>query len=291
MIEALLLGRFGPCVSSMGAGFVSEVDMPGNLAYLSDFFMFAGCVAVVIVFALLAGLYFRLAGMKKTVRADTVSNLTEIAILFQAMRSVLHDQKTLARDFNKNVEQKAAMIREVLQDVVEAADKLAKAQVRLAQQIDRAEKRMAAIHRGLDIPAAPAGAIKSEETPLFQIIATPDESAPLSSLLEGWTAFDAPPDNTESEDICEAPREAPESPRDPERARAAFRALLNITEESETGNGRRKTEALRARVHEYYDAGMSVAQIAQELGVGKGEVRLMLTLREKRPKPEDGDAG
>jgi len=273
---------FGHCAP----GFVLEVEMPGSLAYLSDFFMFAGGVAVVIVFALLAGLYLRLAGVKKTVRTDTISNLTEIAILFQAMRSVLHDQKTLARDFNKNVEQKAAMIREVLQDVVEAADKLARAQVRLAQQIDRAEKRMAAIDRGLDVPAAPSAAPKPDETPLFQIIAMPDESMPLTSLLEGWTAFDAPPDDTESEDTFETPREVPESPRDPDRARAAFRALLNMTEESETGNGRRKTEALRARVHEYYDAGMSVAQIAQELGVGKGEVRLMLTLREKRQKPE-----
>ena len=37
--------------------------------------------------------------------------------------------------------------------------------------------------------------------------------------------------------------------------------------------------ALHARVYDYNDASMSVAQIAQELGIGKGEVRLILSLR------------
>jgi predicted transcriptional regulator len=34
-------------------------------------------------------------------------------------------------------------------------------------------------------------------------------------------------------------------------------------------------------VYEYHDAGMSVGEIAQELGIGKGEVRLVISLRQK----------
>jgi len=267
--------------------------MASSLGYLSDVLIFAGCVALAIVFALLAGLYARSSNMKKSARSDTISNLTEIAIMFQAMRSVLHDQKTLARDFNKNVEQKASMIREVLQEVVEAADKLAKAQTRLAHQIDRAERRVAALERRLATPGAPASADedKTDGGPLFQIIAKPEDSVPIANLLDGWAAFDAPLEESEPEEALDVPVEVPETPRDPERARAAFRALLNMAGDSvEAGNGRRKTEALRARVHEYYDAGMSVAQIAQELGIGKGEVRLMLTLREKQERTNDSES-
>ncbi|MCX5756906.1 MAG: hypothetical protein NTU83_00055, partial [Candidatus Hydrogenedentes bacterium] len=202
-------------------------------------------------------------------------------------------QKTLARDFNKSVEQKAAMIRHVLEEVVVAADRLAKAQARLAQQLDRAEKRAASLDQHLATPNPDvAPPVDEEPEPMLQILAAPDESVPMTGLLEGWKTFDAPFDESASEDAFNVPQEVPQAPRDPERARAAFRALLNMTEDSsESGNGRRKTEALRARVHEYHDAGMSVAQIAQELGVGKGEVRLMLTLREKREKPRMKDEG
>ncbi|MCX5756914.1 MAG: hypothetical protein NTU83_00095, partial [Candidatus Hydrogenedentes bacterium] len=194
----------------------------GGLAYLSDFFMFAGCVAVAIVFALQMGLYARLAKAKKSGRSDTISNLTEIAIMFQAMRGVLHDQKTLARDFNKSVEQKAAMIRHVLEEVVVAADRLAKAQARLVQQLDRAEKRVVALEQRLAPPnAGVAPPMVEEPEPVLQILATPDESVPMTGLLDGWKPFDAPFDESASEDAFDVPQEVPEAPRDPERARAA----------------------------------------------------------------------
>src|SRR5690606_34052701 len=89
-----------------------------------------------------------------------------------------------------------------------------------------------------------------------------------------------------------------------DRARAAFRSLLDMQHEAPhavpeaprpgitpapapaghagEANGQRKLTPLQRRVHEYADAGMSVPQIARELGIGKGEVRLILSLREGR---------
>lgn len=258
------------------------------LAYL-NFFTIAGCVFTALVFAVQVILYARLAKKNKSTRSDTISNLTEVAIMFQAMRSVLHDQKSLARDFNKSVEQKAGAIRQVLEEVVTAADNLAKAQARLAQQIDRAEKRANAIEKRLAVSESTSPPPTSEEPDsVLQILATPVESAPMTSLLEGWKSFDAPFDEVASEETFDVPQEVPEAPKDPERARAAFRALLSMSEEStEGGNGRRKAEALNARVHEYHEAGMSVPQIAHELGIGKGEVRLMLSLHEKPKAARD----
>ena len=44
---------------------------------------------------------------------------------------------------------------------------------------------------------------------------------------------------------------------------------------------------LQQRVLEYSEAGMTVAQVSRELGIGKGEVRLMLSLaRQQSPPPE-----
>lgn len=90
---------------------------------------------------------------------------------------------------------------------------------------------------------------------------------------------------------------APATPEDIEAARRAFQALLDrpaaapgadpaaaSRARSNGGNGGGSLAPLQQRVLEYNAAGMSVAQIARELGIGKGEVRLMLSLaRQKRP--------
>lgn len=89
----------------------------------------------------------------------------------------------------------------------------------------------------------------------------------------------------------------PTTPEDIEAARKAFQALLDRPVASQSaapapanrartngGNGGGALAPLQQRVIDYNAAGMSVAQIARELGIGKGEVRLMLSLaRQKRP--------
>jgi len=70
--------------------------------------------------------------------------------------------------------------------------------------------------------------------------------------------------------------------------------LLNLSEEPAQDqspalapgktNGRSRSGTLRARVLEYSDAGMSVPEIARELGLGKGEVRLILSIGAKEAK-------
>ncbi len=50
-------------------------------------------------------------------------------------------------------------------------------------------------------------------------------------------------------------------------------------EEDRSGNnGAGGLGPIQQRVLEYKEAGMTEAQIAKELGIGKGEVRLMLSL-------------
>ncbi|MBI2424904.1 MAG: hypothetical protein HYV27_18905 [Candidatus Hydrogenedentes bacterium] len=83
----------------------------------------------------------------------------------------------------------------------------------------------------------------------------------------------------------------PASPSDADAARSAFRALLNMDAEAPLQPAPQKAgeepsasrpngiqKPLQQRIVEYSNAGMSVAAIASELGIGKGEVRLMLNL-------------
>lgn len=100
----------------------------------------------------------------------------------------------------------------------------------------------------------------------------------------------------------------PQAPGNGEAAREAFRALLNMPMNSGAGlppvempgQTRAMTAAmqghesnagevqlsapLQQRVLEYSEAGMTVAEVSRELGIGKGEVRLMLSLaRQAQP--------
>lgn len=118
------------------------------------------------------------------------------------------------------------------------------------------------------------------------------------SLVDDWVGMDfaqeAPPSNA----FHGVPQAPPEAPEDIEAARQAFRALLNLHENQpapprqkttsttptldRSGNGKGHVPPLHGRVYEYSDAGMTAGQIARELGVGKGEVRLILSLRQDK---------
>lgn len=103
--------------------------------------------------------------------------------------------------------------------------------------------------------------------------------------------------------------EAEASPKNGEAAREAFRALLNMPPEQaapvtpsvpdkdfgardhesapqETGDAPGSTQAMQQRVLEYSEAGMTVAEVSRELGIGKGEVRLMLSLAKQNYPPK-----
>lgn len=99
---------------------------------------------------------------------------------------------------------------------------------------------------------------------------------------------------------------APEKPEDAEAARQAFRALLNMPpqepppakseprrisantaapEADQGDNGGNAMALLHKRVREYSEAGMTVPEIARELGIGKGEIRLILSLGRSAKRP------
>jgi hypothetical protein len=146
-------------------------------------------------------------------------------------------------------------------------------------------------------PRSPAPVLRprEEREPLF---AVPENSPAISSTaFSEWDSPEFPADITEAAPV---PTVSPPAPGDADAARREFRAILDLDVEpaarpgepafvhapppdparrsAESGNGSRGMAPLQKRVAEYSQAGMTVAEIARELGIGKGEVRLMLSL-------------
>jgi len=272
--------------------------------------LLAGVFFAIGVFVVLVWLYRREAQAKRPPAGPRL-DLTEMAILFQTMRSMIRDQKSLARDFNTSVDRKVALIRKVVKHVIDAHKEIAATQRQLMAGLQQTQGDLAGIQQRLGIvedevaktvplaEEASAAGPAADEAALLDIVAQPDDSETPEDLIDNWAGLDFVGEDVD-EDAFEVPEGVPESPRDPELARQAFRALLSmdgpdgqakaasgtspLVDREGGGNGRDRTELLRTRVHEYHDAGMTVPQIAQELGIGKGEVRLMISLREKKPR-------
>lgn len=132
---------------------------------------------------------------------------------------------------------------------------------------------------GEESPTAPEPAVVEELPPALHGIvagaeATLWEQVDMAALSDSTILGE----DDEDDEILEV------SPEDGAAAREAFRALLDMSATDETGeaatpsSGTNGNVALQQRIVQYADAGMSVGDISRELGIGKGEVRLMLSL-------------
>lgn len=234
-------------------------------------------------------------------------DFAKMLILFQTMRDLLEQQKQLARELNEAIDAKVTFVK----DRVEAA------QVDLANMRTDVEELSRAIdlHRNDDarresaapsadptpkdslesLTPAPNLDLRTPEDRL-RLLALPDRDTKEADPLDSWVGLDLgiQADSVAPESLPEPDLEAP---ADPESAREAFKSLLSQEplprigrEEARVSrqdppsvkpNGEgRITPAVKGRVFEYSAAGMTISQIAKELGIGKGEIRLILSLRD-----------
>lgn len=228
-------------------------------------------------------------------------DFAKMLILFQTMRDLLEEQKELARELNEAIDTKVKFVKER----VEAA------QVDLANMRTELEElsRVVNTHQRSNVPNKPAvedeyddlipkpnrGDAAPEER--LRLLALPERESEGPDRLDSWVGLDlgSQPDFFKPDD---APEPDIEAPADPESAREAFKSLLSqdplprmsrdelvrpepssAARPSANGEGR-ITPAIKGRVFEYSAAGMTISQIAKELGIGKGEIRLILSLRD-----------
>jgi len=267
---------------------------------------------------------------------DSRADFTNMLVLFQTMRDLLDQQKELAGKLNKSLDARVEGIKGTVhaaqQDLVKI-HKAVKALSRVVQDLnaqiataknmtaDREESAVVEEATGTeellvstasepvpenDLEPGDAGAPEPAEEDggaALQVLAEPDSCPSSPDIIDNWVGLDFGGDEPDPL-AFDVPELTPEEPEDPEAAREAFRALLDMGtgEEPEPaepgasrtpdvrsrrlGNGKDKTgsRSMQARVYEYSDAGMSSAEIAKELGIGKGEVRLILSLRESKER-------
>lgn len=258
---------------------------------------------------------FRLGG---TPPAHTQSDLTNMMILFQTMRDILTQQKDLAREFNISIDRKVNEVRKLIQSTGDVRSDLERTKRELAALATRTRNDLSSLERrlqGVDHSAEsvledePPAEDAPNESPLEDLAAPleiiPDaEPSAESDLFDRWRFTDAAeedPDDIETDDDYDGPTNGHDdelSEDEVQETRAAYRDLLNLqpagsvrmrgpssSEVLEAGretNGGHYLTPIQKRVYEYSDAGMRVPEIARELGVGKGEVRLILSLRQDR---------
>jgi len=268
-------------------------------------------------------------------------------ILFQSMRDLLHEQKQLARQLNEDIDRKLTRINLVVHDALDNVQRQgvqrqgprhapsrpasppesARTQAdRDAREVFLREARKLSTHTppvSGPSEAAPRKSEQVEPAPRPKPADTPEgfravaedaqDAGPTGERFDAWVGLDFV-DDAPNPYRVEVPEQPPAEPGDAEKARAAFRSLLDMHQDADAAansptadpprpsaqargigapptppssaqgatNGERKSTPLQRRVQEYADAGMSVPQIARELGIGKGEVRLILSLREGR---------
>ncbi len=273
-------------------------------------YFFYGMASIsVFCFLLLTMLYWKRERNESERLRKTRADIGDITIIFQTMRDIVDQQKTLAREFNEGLDKKMAVVKQVLGQSLSRNEELYERQRALAEEIEHVEARLESAQRqlaGLDVDRKSAAA------------SGPADSRALGDRF-GHTSANArnsrPSDGQAEEDEQEAPllfgvkgaleldddlTEAPDEPADPDRARQAFRALLDMDAAPRTPDDAFARSArqsapsapvadkkensddmtpLQKRVEEYSASGMTVSEIARELGIGKGEVRLMLSLK------------
>ncbi len=247
---------------------------------------------------------------------DAQHDLANMMILFQTMRDIVQQQKELARQFNDTLEQRIGVIRGAASAAAENLDRLQEAERRLFLRLEEVAAELSAVQKQTHLlreerhlmgpmpqENASRSAIPSNEecsslvndTPNLQVVAPPTTSSEDDDLFSHWVGFDFGVQELDPYVMEMPPDEAPDAPEDPQAAREAFRTLLNFDEPGALptsddahshpagqNNGRGAPSPLQARIFEYHDAGMTVSEIAQELGIGKGEIRLILTLRKNK---------
>ena len=243
---------------------------------------------------------------------DPKDDITHTRIMFQTMRDILEQQKDVARQLNVSLDKKVQYIKRIVDTAIADLQQMRETARKLAVELTETKAELAEL-KAQKAQTAPSDApiatgeddAASVSAPTEEPAGTPHEPAHLEALerpvleeppdteIHYWAGLDFG-ETLEEEEQAQETVTPPEEPENAEAARNAFRALLNLDASGGdadhsakdandgSGNGRSSSVPLKRRIYEYSDVGMSVSEIARELGLGKGEVRLILNLRKDR---------
>jgi hypothetical protein len=231
------------------------------------------------------------------------SDLTNMMLLFQTMRDTLEQQKQLAQDFNASVDQKVGEIKKHIESAGTMSDSVKKAEQELETLLSQTREELDSLRRRMEylVDQNPdvemptileenepntkpeSGAVNGhishsqngDMEPLGSIPEPKSESE--NNLIDQWVGLDI--GAQAEEDWGE--EELSNQDEDADSGRDAFRSLLNMqSPDPEEDSESSTVPPIQQKVYEYADEGMRVPEISRALGIGKGEVRLILSLRQ-----------
>lgn len=218
--------------------------------------------------------------------------ISELAMVFQTLRDVVSEQKILAKEFNEQVEEKLSLVRGI---VNEAQNKMKQIQ----QEIYEQSQKLKELQEQMDGIVCQKNVLTDTSTSNIKSIGT-------ISIIEAETVSEEINEQIEdnknklqeipSEGIKEISKEKDDETlknleEEQKNIRNVYRSLVGLSDKesqideekphiSIRDNIDRKDELtpIQKMVLEYHNAGMTTGEIAKELGITKGEVRLILSL-------------
>ncbi len=222
-----------------------------------SYFFFGMASISMFCFIFLVAVYWKRERNQKARIKKAQEDIGDITVVFETMRGIVAEQKQLARRFNDDLDKKMAVVKQLLEQSLNRNEELYERQHTLTRELDTMALEMKELQRQLD-----------ECDRMLQSGGAPErQEAP---ALRG--------------DLYET--QAPEAPANPEKARDAFRALLDSQEREEDAPSTREPNeqtppTVQKQVEAYSAAGLSIPEIAEKLDIGQGEVRLLLNLKRR----------
>ena len=224
--------------------------------YISDVLIVGGFLFVSLALALLVWVCMVEVRRRGQTGGGARNDLANMMMLLQTMRDLLEQQKGLAHDFNRSVDKKVGVVREVVKAVGEEQRRLNRRYTELkemmaetkadlarirshaaavkAKQVQRGGIKDAEPMFGRTAVKAPdevaevgTAAVAEEEVgfPPLEALATPRESDSASDLIDKWRGCDFK-ERKQDPYAFDVPEETPAEPGDPENHSGGFSAIV-----------------------------------------------------------------
>ncbi len=253
---------------------------------------------------------------ERRLREHRKVEISELAMIFQTLRDVVSEQKILAKEFNENVEEKIGVVKKIVNEaknkLVEIEEAITKCNRRVQEVEEEIELVLSRMGRLKELLSERESeiyrTINETENVLVEVKErlksdVEERKAEESNINVKSEFFEmksnsgsVKPDHEESsecgpineEEVVEKEGQISEEMKS---LKSAYSSILGVDGEridaeakkvelESEDDGERKVDLTPVQkiVLEYHKSGMTTSEIAKELGITKGEVRLILSL-------------
>lgn len=252
--------------------------------------------------------------------------ISELAMIFQTLRDIVSEQKTLAKEFNKQVEEKLSLVRDFVSESQNRMNKISLELQEQSKKVKELQKQLdGVIHQSQAFIENSSSNIQKDETipipkpksihnefpftaeidktehnhenrPTLEKIKNDEKNGDLKNENDAVSSSISSIDTSKQDDELDK-KDTDSLEHEKDEIKNEYRSLLGNSDKGLITNYKQissnivpdKTSELtpiQKIVLEYHNAGMTTSEIARELGIGKGEVWLILKLAISKTEKE-----